>query len=185
MARKTDVARATDARLIRMRELQTLVGMRRSTIHRLISEGRFPSRFIPSQTGLPRGAALTCKRGYATASTARRRDMAHKKQTPPSLGPGLFDKRNTPAHDPELERCIKQTYPGQAGFAGWRAPDAPCTKCWHYAKQITDQKGRPKKARAGLGWCRQHPRLMRGEIGASFPNHARACRYFAKGGEEP
>ena len=47
MASKTDGARATDARLIRMRELQTLVGMRRSTIHRLISEGRFPEPIHP------------------------------------------------------------------------------------------------------------------------------------------
>ena len=25
----------------------------------------------------------------------------------------------TVAHDPELDRCIKQTEPGQAGWAGW------------------------------------------------------------------
>ena len=34
-------------RLVRMRELRTLVGLGRSTVHRLVAEGRFPSPIHP------------------------------------------------------------------------------------------------------------------------------------------
>lgn len=34
-------------RLVRMRELQSLVGIKRSTIHRLVAEGRFPKQVHP------------------------------------------------------------------------------------------------------------------------------------------
>ncbi len=34
-------------RLVRMRELQSLVGLGRSTIHRLIAQGRFPEQIYP------------------------------------------------------------------------------------------------------------------------------------------
>jgi prophage regulatory protein len=34
-------------RLIRMRELRTLVGLGRSTIHRLVAQGRFPKPIHP------------------------------------------------------------------------------------------------------------------------------------------
>ena len=34
-------------RLVRMRELRTLVGLGRSTVHRLVAEGRFPPPLHP------------------------------------------------------------------------------------------------------------------------------------------
>jgi predicted DNA-binding transcriptional regulator AlpA len=37
----------SDERLIRMKELQGLVGLARSTIHRLVAQGRFPEPIHP------------------------------------------------------------------------------------------------------------------------------------------
>jgi len=47
--RKGDIIGNTPGgeRLVRMRELQTLVGLGRSTIHRLIAKGRFPEPLHP------------------------------------------------------------------------------------------------------------------------------------------
>ena len=32
----------------------------------------------------------------------------------------------TVAHDPKIDRCIRQTHRGQAGWAGWKTPDKTC-----------------------------------------------------------
>jgi len=41
------VGNGPDERLVRMRELQRLVGLARSTIHRLVAQGRFPQPVHP------------------------------------------------------------------------------------------------------------------------------------------
>ena len=46
-ARRTLTADNAPSRLIRMKELRLLTGLGKSTIHRLISEGRFPAQVHP------------------------------------------------------------------------------------------------------------------------------------------
>jgi prophage regulatory protein len=50
--RAGDIGNVPGERLVRMKELRVLTGLGRSTIHRLITQGRFPRQLHPFGNGL-------------------------------------------------------------------------------------------------------------------------------------
>ena len=77
----------------------------------------------------------------------------------------------TVAHEPELDRCIRETHAGQAAWAGWRSPDKTCAECRHF---------RPGTRHKDEGHCGRYRELMpRDSVVRQFPAKASACREFA------
>ena len=77
----------------------------------------------------------------------------------------------TIAHEPELDHCIQQTYRGQAGWAGWKAPDKMCAECCHF---------RPGARQKHEGHCALYrERMAKDSAFRKFPVSAKACREFA------
>jgi hypothetical protein len=71
------------------------------------------------------------------------------------------------AYEPELERALLYTAPGQADRA---VPDPPyaCRDCLHFRASCAHGKGR----------CAEYARRMQGRPGPSLGAGQRACRAF-------
>ena len=80
--------------------------------------------------------------------------------------------------DPEFDRRVAATYPGQAHFAGTGPDGATCGQCAHlgYWKKIYTSAGEPAHAKKSSG-CAEFYRLT-GEHGPAVPGTALACRHF-------
>jgi hypothetical protein len=78
----------------------------------------------------------------------------------------------TQAHQPELDRCIKQTKPGQAGWAGWNAPNKTCAGGLHFEKEKRKSVSHDLKGR-----CDKFRKLT-GKQGPKFSAQCFACRFF-------
>ena len=79
-------------------------------------------------------------------------------------------EHRTRIHEPEQDQCIRQTYPGQAGWAGWKAPDRTCDDCAHFRRGKTQE-----------GFCHLYrERIPRDRAERKFPASALACREFCE-----
>jgi hypothetical protein len=80
--------------------------------------------------------------------------------------------------DPEFDRRVAATHPGQAHFAGTGPNGATCGQCIHlgYLKRTYTAAGEPTSAGKSNG-CVEFLRLI-GKHGPAVPRHALACRYF-------
>ena len=83
------------------------------------------------------------------------------------------DPHFTDGHDPALLACIKATDVGQAGWAGWHAPNKTCADCIHFEADRETRYGAIRKGKCGY---------LRALLGkppkVKFSDTARACRYF-------
>jgi hypothetical protein len=79
----------------------------------------------------------------------------------------------TSVHEPELDRCMRQTHRGQAAWAGWHSPPGKtCVACAYFERErrkslLHELKGRCAKYRALLN-----------EQGSKIPAESIACRFF-------
>ena len=76
----------------------------------------------------------------------------------------------TRIHDSEQDACIRQTYRGQAAWAGWQAPDKVCVDCRHF-QSVTSVRQE--------GYCALYrERMAKDAALRKFPASAKACREF-------
>jgi prophage regulatory protein len=87
--RNGDTGNVPGERLVRMKELRVLTGLGRSTIHRLVAEGRFPKQLHPFNNNLAAWrwsevqawVEARCKGEavYSESEAAQRRELAKRK----------------------------------------------------------------------------------------------------------
>ena len=77
----------------------------------------------------------------------------------------------TRIHDSEQDECIRQTYRGQAAWAGWQGPpDKACVDCSHFQSVAGVRRE---------GYCALYrERMAKDTALRKFPTSAKACRDF-------
>jgi hypothetical protein len=92
----------------------------------------------------------------------------------------------TAGFPPLAEQQIRQTYEGQAHFAGSGPFGATCGECAHlgYYRQVRNGRGETV-ATPFTGGCSKFYQLT-GKHGPVVPGHAESCRHFERreGGEK-
>jgi hypothetical protein len=76
----------------------------------------------------------------------------------------------TTMHSSELDAAIRRTFPGQAHWAGYNAPDERCGSCRHFTA---------KRKNSATAFCAEDFRRRNGKKVGPIPESAWACQCWA------